>query len=211
LLLSGLDRGVSYAPSSFGFDATGTILTVNYPYLPDDAYTFTLLSGPNNFTSLAGVPLQNSFAVSFTAPLGSVAYPTPLQGVGPAGGLVYQGLVDHVIITPGESDGFTLTLASSQTLTLVAQPATFSPLQPALDLYGPHGDLLGSATAGGAGAPAVIQTVPITGGTYTIQVSGTSSTTGLYTLKVLLNAAVENEDYSGLPDNTLPAAQSIDI
>ena len=50
-------RNTFYTPGSFSFDPTDTILTINYTNLPSDAYQFTLVAGPSNFLSLAGVPL----------------------------------------------------------------------------------------------------------------------------------------------------------
>ena len=40
LALHGEVRGISYTPSSFSFDPTDTILTINYANLPTDAYQF---------------------------------------------------------------------------------------------------------------------------------------------------------------------------
>ncbi len=209
ILLSGQYRARSYTPSTISFDPTGKILTVSYTNIPDDAYTFTLLAGPSNFTSLAGLPLQNSFVVNFTAPLGSVAYPTPVKSVSPAGSLIYQGTASHVIVSKGDTDTFTLPLVANQTLTLIALPANSS-LQPTIKLFAPNGNLVGSQTATTAGGTALIQTFPISGGTYKIQVTGAANTTGLYTLTALLNAGVENEDYGGPRDDSLATAQPID-
>ena len=79
--LQGEIRDISYTPT-FSFDPTDTILTINYSNLPSDAYQFTLVAGPGNFLSLAGVPLQASYVVNFTAPVGTSAI-SGLQSVAP--------------------------------------------------------------------------------------------------------------------------------
>ena len=91
ILLYGEVRGVEYTPSSISFDPTDTILTITYANLPSDAYQFTLQAGPSNFLSDAGVPLQSSFVINFTMPVGTTTI-TGLQPVLPLGSLVYD---DH--------------------------------------------------------------------------------------------------------------------
>ena len=49
---------IEYTPSSISFDPTDTILTITYASLPTDAYQFTLVAGPSNFLSDAGVPAR---------------------------------------------------------------------------------------------------------------------------------------------------------
>ena len=91
ILLFGEVRGIEYTPSSISFDPTDTILTITYSNLPVDAYQFTLLGGPVNFLSDAGVPLQNSFVINFTMPAGTSDHLGPAAG--PAAG--QPGLQHH--------------------------------------------------------------------------------------------------------------------
>ncbi len=91
ILLYGEVRGVEYTPTSISFDPTDTIMTITYASLPSDAYQFTLLAGPNNFLSDAGVPLQNSFVINFTMPGGHDHRHRPAAG--PAAG--QPGLRHH--------------------------------------------------------------------------------------------------------------------
>lgn len=69
-----------------------------------------------------------------------------------------------------------------------------------IELYDPV-DLvvpIATQTAVGAGDEAVILSVPVsTSGTYTVRVKGASSTTGSYSLRLILDAAVESESYDG--------------
>ncbi len=56
--LFGQLRGDSYFPSSIAFDATGTVLTVNYEDLLDDQYTLVLFSNPFSFVDRVGLYLD---------------------------------------------------------------------------------------------------------------------------------------------------------
>ena len=109
ILLFGEVRGVEYAPSSISFDPTDTILTITYANLPSDAYQFMLQAGPGNFLSNAGVPLQNSFVINFTMPVGTTTI-TGLQPVLPLGSLVYDTAIDNVLLTSTDVDTYDLTI-----------------------------------------------------------------------------------------------------
>src|SRR5262249_27022457 len=63
-----------------------------------------------------------------------------------------------------------------------------------------------------AGQNALVQTIPAAAaGAYTVVVSGAGGTTGLYTVQLTLNAALENEGtLSGVSDDTIATAQPID-
>ena len=117
--LVGHFRGGSYTPDSITWDPTGTVLTIHYSGLPDDAYTLTLLSGPGEFEDLAGLYLDGEphtprppsvptgdgveggdFFVDFFLAAGTAAFPTPLTGVPPAGSLIYDGTVNAVVTFP---------------------------------------------------------------------------------------------------------------
>ena len=87
-----------------------------------------------------------------------------------------------------------------------------------LKVFAPDGTPLGSATAPAAGADALLQTVQVPGQiadngsgpkTYTVTVGGTNGTTGNYSLKVVLNAALESESLGGTSDDTLATAQDV--
>src|SRR5207248_2824258 len=83
-------------------------------------------------------------------------------------------------------------------------------LVPTVSLLDPASTLLGSATAPAAGQKAILQTIATTtSGTYTITVGGASSTTGLYTVQVTLNAAREVEPNGGVTNSTLATAQNL--
>ena len=149
ILLDGEVRGIEYAPSSFSFDPTDTILTINYTDLPTDAYQFTLEAGPSNFLSLAGVPLQNSFVINFTMPVGTTTL-TGLQPVQPLGSLVYDTTVDNALLSSNDVDTYNLAIDPRQTLAIVVSPVTSS-LSVTVKLISPTGNVIGTATSPSAG------------------------------------------------------------
>ncbi len=151
-----------------------------------------------------------SFSASYQVDVGTVPYPTPLTGVSPAGSLIYDPSVTGLINFAGDTDTFTLGVDAGQTITLLVTP-TSAGLRPSVQLLGPTGAVLGSATAGTAGQNALLETVPATaGGTYRFVVSGAGGTTGNYTLQATLNAALEVEgNIPGVNNDTWPTAQDL--
>jgi hypothetical protein len=91
--LFGIYRNVHYAAASFSWNASDTVLTINYKNVPTDAYTLTLFAG--GFSDPAGNTLASDFVVNFTMPLGTASL-TGLQPVLPLGSLVYQTTSDQV-------------------------------------------------------------------------------------------------------------------
>jgi hypothetical protein len=139
----------------------------------------------------------------------TVPYPLPLTAVAPLGSLVYDPSASGTIGSAGDTDSFTLNLDAGQTVSLDVTAA--SGLQPTVVLLGPSGQALGNAAAAGPGQEAVLQAVPATeAGTYTVTVGGAGATTGAYTMRVVLNAALEGESHGG-PNNDAPgSAQDLD-
>ena len=136
-------------------------------------------------------------------------FPTPLNSVNPAGSLIYQEEISTTIGFSGDSDVFFIDIDDGQTITVVVEAD--SSLQPVVELFNSSGISAATATASTAGEDAVIQTIPTTGaGTYTITVGGAAGTTGTYTVRILLNAAVEEELHDGPTNNTLGTAQDLD-
>ncbi len=218
-----------YGPASFGYDVTGTILTIGYDSLPDDSYTLTLNNYDGAFEDVVGwdldgepvawpIPPSQSgdgseggyFYVDFSLDVdaaGPAAYPTPLTAVGPLGGLIYDPTVTNTISPVGDTDSYTLNVDAGQTITVVVTAAS---LQGTIRLYNPGGILIGTATASAIGDDPVLQTVPaVTDGIYTVQVGDASGLTGLYTAQVILNAAVENESHGMATNDTLSTAQNV--
>src|SRR5262249_6411896 len=84
-------------------------------------------------------------------------------------------------------------------------------LRASVEVRDPSNGLLGTATAAAAGQPVFLNTLAVTsGGAYTINVSGAGGTSGLYTARVILNAALEAENNGGAANDTRLTAQSLD-
>jgi len=144
----------------------------------------------------------SSMTIAAAAP-----FAVPLIANAPLGSLIYSGASPSAAIgSAGELDVFMLSVDAGQTITIDVIPGTT--LQPTVALKDPSNATLGAATASSPGQEALLQTVPTTtGGTYTIAVSGAAATTGSYSLRVILNAALENESHGGPGNGTLATAQ----
>jgi hypothetical protein len=216
---------VDYVPASFTWNTAGTILTINYTSLPDDAYKLTLFS--SGFEDLVAFHLDGEphvprppsvpsgdgveggdFFIDFTLDTDTVtAYPTPLSPKAPPGSLIYDPTVTDVIAPAGDTEAFTLNVNAGQTITVVVQSTT---LQGTFTLTDPNGKQIGSVTATGAGQDAVLQAVPANvSGSYTLTVGGATGTMGLFTAQIILNAAVQNELHGGPSDDTIATAQDL--
>jgi len=222
LSLVGTHSG-AHAPSVFSYDPATSLLTVEFADLPDDSYTLTLLSGTGRFEDLVGNDLDGApsfplpsgdgnpggdFVVSFIADGDTVPYPVPLAPKPPLGSLIYDPSVDAAIAPGGDTDRFTVDVDAGQTITVLADP--HGALQPVIRLQDPGGAWGTPETAGGPGRDAVLQTVPAdTDGTYTVEVSGWSGSTGVYTVQVTLNAALEEESHDGPANNDRAGAQDL--
>ncbi len=151
-----------------------------------------------------------AFSGTYQVDIGTAPYPTPLTAVSPAGSLIYDPSTSGLVNFAGDTDTYTLAVDAGQTITVLVSP-TSSGLRPSVTLLGTSNQVLGTATAGAAGQVALLQTVPaLTGGTYRFVVGGAASTTGDYTARVTLNAALENEgNLVGASDDTQLTAQDL--
>lgn len=130
------------------------------------------------------------------------------------------GWDDIQIVAPGGPAGITsLTVDAGQSITVLVDGT--GTLQPQVRLLsGNNGNnVVGSAVATAPGGEALIQSVAVGGkladGTpgalsYRIEVSGAAGNLGDYTVRVVLNAALEKESHGGANDNTLAGAQSLE-
>ncbi len=228
--LFGQLRGTSYFPTSFQFNATGTMLTVNYQNLLDDQYTLTLFSNPFSFVDESGffldgeplvwpIPPNQSgngieggdFFVDFVMDAGTQALPVPLVAIDPLGSLVYQSPFNAtgVIAFAGDTDDFTINLDAGQTVTVLVAGLSRG-LTVELNVDGPGGSI-GTATAPAPGGTALLQTATVSdAGTYTLQI-GSASGLGLYSVRLILNAAAEEERNDSVADAQSLAPSFIDL
>jgi subtilisin family serine protease len=151
------------------------------------------------------------FSGTYNPDIITAALPTPTP-VNPLGSLIYESDYPHrAIISPsGDTANFTLAVNAGQTLAVVIHPLDPS-LQPTVQLFGPDGSSLGSASAGATGSDALLQATPAaTAGTYTVTVGGAKGTTGGYTVQVFVNTAVQAAAHGGPSDSTPATAQPLD-
>lgn len=227
-MLQGLFHGQIYSLNSFGFNADGTVLTLNYIGQPDDSFTLTLVAGANggtNFTDVAGNALDGDFTGAFPSGDGTTAgnfvlnfskdvvtepFPTPLSAVSPAGSLIYDPSVSRVIAFAGDTDSYSFDVDAGQTISVLVNQAN-SGLRPSIELRDPLNNLLGSASATVNIQPVFFSAIPVTiAGTYTLTVTGANTNRGLYVAQVILNSALEAENNAGAANDSRTAAQSID-
>ena len=138
-----------------------------------------------------------AFSATYFVDMPTMAFPTPLTAKLPLGSLIYDPTASGIIGPVGDTDAFTLDVDPGQTISVVVTPTTTS-LRPTVQLFDPSNTQIGTGTASAGGQSAIIQstsTIGSTTGTYRIVVGGSLSTTGGYTVQVILNAALENEAY----------------
>jgi len=222
--LVGANSGARAASSFSWIDARH--LQLQFAGLGDDSYTLTLQSAAGRFLDPTGNLLDGephtpyslpsgdgvaggNFVVHFGVETSTTAFPD-LVGVNPLGSLVYEGTLAAEIGVTGDSDSYTLALDAGQQLTVYVVPG--SGLQSTLTITAPDGSVLANATALAVGKQLVVQEVPISvAGTYAITVGGSGGTTGAYTLRAELNAAVESESHDGAANDSPAAAQTLDL
>ncbi|HVS40585.1 MAG TPA: hypothetical protein VMS17_33830, partial [Gemmataceae bacterium] len=136
------------------------------------------------------------------------ATPLTFAPVNPLGSLVYEGSVSNAFISPGTTDSYTFTINAGQTLAAVVTPQSAG-LQPSFQILNSSNQVVGGGTASAAGSAALQQVISAAGGAYTVNVAGASNTTGMYTIQVYLNAAIDSGDNGGASNNTLATAQDL--
>ena len=133
---------------------------------------------------------------------------TGFDAVEPLGSLIYDPPVNADISVAGEIDNYSVSLDPDQTITVTL--TTDPSLQGELEIRATGGVLIASSTAAAAGDDVFLQTVSAAGGgTFAINVTGAAATTGAYTLEVILNSAVEEEEFGAGTNDTTLTAQDI--
>jgi len=216
-----------HTPRVFNYDPASSLLTLEFPDLPDDTYTLTLrshdrygfrdvlehaLDGAPSFPlPSGGGTAGDDFTLHFRAddPVG--AHPTaPLESTPLEGSLICEGISRGMLIaSPGYCDRFTLELQAGQTIALAVEPD--GTLQPTVRLLDPAGQTLAAVTAIAPGENAVVSMVPVgQSATYTIVVEGASATTGHYSLRGVLHAMLEEEPAGDNANDGVPSAEDLD-
>lgn len=170
--------------------------------------TLTMNMNAGSLTDVFGNP-SAVYSGNFILDLGTVSYAEEFVALKPFGSLVYTSSVPAYVNPAGDTDSFTLRVDAAQTITVLIDPGVS--LQPAVEVRDSSGTVLGSSSAGTTGEYAVIQAITLpTAELCTMTISGADATIGSYTMKLLLNATVENEQYGGPTNDNAGAAQDLD-
>lgn len=223
LLLTGELSG-SHTPATFNYSPVSSRLTVTYDDLPDDLFTLTLFSGDGGFEDLAGNDLDGELALPGTLPSGDGAaggdfvlrfgadrsetgtFPTPLEAQPPLGSLIYDPVVTGAISTPLDVDAYAIAVDAGQTITTLLDAMFRSDVF----VFGPAGNLVGSALGAEPGASVVLQTAPAgVAGDYEVIVRAIGGDVGVYEIGLTLNAALELESHGGPTNDTPATAQNL--
>ncbi|MBN2021933.1 MAG: hypothetical protein JW809_04000 [Pirellulales bacterium] len=130
-------------------------------------------------------------------------FPLALAPIEPLNSLVADTLASDVLDAADPTDHYTIDLPAGVVVSVVVDPD--AALAPTIELLDPSEASLGTAAAGAAGSDALLQTVSTsTAGTYTVAISGADGTLGAYSVRLVVNAALESESHAG-PTNDTPA------
>ena len=215
------DFNEPFDPASVGLDnlvvSEGMVVTAQIVDADSVAYAFAGVATEGTWTVdlLPGALTDNygnpvlAYSGSYDLDIGVVEFAGGFIPKEPFGSLIYDPPITAAVTPSTDHDQFTIDLDAGQRLSLVVQP--LDGLQPSVEFRDPLSVVLDNATGAVAGEAAIVQSAPIaTNGSYTIDVFGANSTTGSYTLQVILNADVEDEQYEGSPNDTLATAQNLD-
>jgi hypothetical protein len=148
-----------------------------------------------------------AFSGDYTVDVTTAQLPVAFTPSAPLGALAYSAATTGAMNAAGDSDAFTVVLDAGQTLAALVIPGTS--LRPTVTVTGPGG-VNATADASAAGSTALLSPVSVaTAGTYTVTVSGLSSTSGAYTLQLMLNTAGEAEGNGGAGNDSIATAQTL--
>lgn len=227
VVLLGQGAEETYTPSTLTWNTERTVLTIAYTGLWEDQYTLTLVSGSGAFADLAGNNLDGEMLAT-TWPMppgvsgdgvkgGSFSFAFDLVEVGASAlsavtavnwprGTTYRTTASG-LVSAGDTDLFTIDLDAGQVASVILTPD--SELAAVVELLGPDGRIMRSATAG-PGKIAAFQGVAVNdAGRYTIRVSGSAASTGQYGLELLLGGIRESENAWGPANDTLANAMDL--
>lgn len=224
-----LKTGSFLQPLVFNYDAGSSTLTLQYSGLSEGLYQLTLGSGDGSFEDVAGNDLDGeifatpigpntsgdgvpggSFTLQFFAEEPApVAIPTPLSPAAPLGTLAYEGWTIGTIGVPGDVDLFTLPIEKNQLVSLIVQGS--GGLTPMVTLETPGVPLTATATAPGPDGAAVLSGIPAVAiGVYQVRVQAAAGTSGGYSVRVVLNAVLEDETHGGADNGSQTTAEDLD-
>ena len=206
-VFEGLSTAVTDADGNYTFTGLAAGAYRVREVLQDD-YMQTAPSGNGSYTVVAPAG-GNVTGLDFGIASAEIDYPVPLEAKNPLGSLIYDPSASGIIHIAGATQRYVIGLDDAQTITVAVDPD--ATLRPTVELLDPASTSVGTATAGTTGEEAVLQVVPTAGaGIYTIVVGGEADSTGQYTIQLVLNAAVEEEQHDGAANDDVFSAQDLD-
>lgn len=208
--------GKAALPSQFSVSHTGLELTALFQGVKEGDYVFTLANG--RVRGISGEELDGDgdgtpggdYALSFTVDSTVRPLPIPLIPRVPPGSLVHDPFFSAKIFPKGDADSYVVGLGTGQLLSVVVESS--ETVKPKISVRNPADSLIGTSVPGAHGSGALIQALSIpTSGFYRITISGIGTNTGNYNVDITLNAAVEEEGLTGLPNDMVSVAESIDL
>ena len=192
-------RGVSIVNSvgtsidfdlALNLDAHTVVLTINQQ-LGDDTYTIQL---SDDFVDMAGNKLAPNSANwnFFVNSSSSISIPATTACM-TDGSLMYQTSVSGAISQKNEIDTFSIRIDKGNMFSVYVVPHSGSTLKPSVTIKNGT-STSGSGTAARAGAPVAVEGLSAKNSSnteYTISVTGADSTTGGYTIYVVLNGMLD--------------------
>lgn len=192
-------RGVSIVNSvgtsidfdlALNLDAHTVVLTINQQ-LGDDTYTIQL---SDDFVDMAGNKLAPNSANwnFFVNSSSSISIPSTTACM-TSGSLMYQTSVSGAISQRSETDAFSIRIDKGNMFSVYVVPHSGSTLKASVTVKN-GSSTSGSGTAARAGAPVAVEGLSAKNSSnteYTISVTGADSTTGGYTIYVVLNGMLD--------------------
>ena len=224
------DLTVSHGTVSAAEQVDATTVEYTIDGLASVEMTFRATMPAGAVTDLYGNPAA-AFSASYNRDVDVRVYDTPFRtaaGLNTAAGQAGYALVPQqgegitpltgFIGLPDDTDHVLVNLEAGQGLTVVvsarqADDESNDPLlRPTAVVYDPDDRILKTATAAAPGGAAIVQSVPVEqSGVYRVAVgSFASASTGAYTVRMVLNATVELEEYGGLSNSSPVSAQGLD-
>ncbi len=203
---------LTFTPNSWNVPQVVTVSGVD-DSISDGAIPYVIVTGPATsadpvFNGMDGDDVQvTNFDNDFA----------PFAAIQPTGSLIYDASLEGAIVPGGNVEIYSIRVDPGQKITVIVEPEG-TDLKAKVQLFR-DSDSLGRTTAGAAGQDAVLQTIATHGQlgaegpgpkTYKIKVSGAGGTTGRYRVRVILNAAAEDECHDGARNDTRGAAQNLD-
>jgi hypothetical protein len=162
--------------------------------------------GPSKLRDAFGTPM-GAFAATYDVDLLPRAI-SNWSRIAPFGSLIYSSHAEGTISIPDEVDTFTLVLEAGQTLHVTVSGE--GDLQPSITVRNPSGELVGQAAGPFDFAVDTGLIAASEGGIYVLAVSGNDSSTGEYTVDLLLNATIDNDRAKGPANDSIETAQNIE-